>query len=232
METKTQIVKDYLIDIITSSPVGTKIPSERELVSHLGFSRPIIQSAINSLLAAGYLYKVDRQGTFIAQNMRLNVLNNMRSFDEVAYDLNTMPSTEVLDRAVIKAGDVLSDEFSCSPEDSIHFFLRLRKHSGLPVELDFSYYADFAVSRITQRDLQKSIHRYIEDVKKLTIASSSSHIDAVIPEPEIAKYLKVADNEPLLQLETYSRLSDGRIFEHTISYIVSKYYKLSVTSIR
>ncbi|MBP3199396.1 MAG: GntR family transcriptional regulator [Butyrivibrio sp.] len=232
MKTKTQIVKDYLIDIIVSSPVGTKIPSERELVSHLGFSRPIVQNAINSLLAAGYLYKVDRQGTFIAQNMRLNVLNRLRSFDEVAYDLNVMPSTEILDQDTITAGDILSSELDCSPDETIHYFLRLRKHSGIPVELDFSYYSDFAVSKITQRDLQKSIHRYIEDVKKLTISSSTSSIDAVFPEPEIAKYLEVSEDEPLLQLDTYSRLSDGRLFEHTISYIVSKYYKLSVISAR
>lgn len=232
MDTKTQIAKDYLMDIITSSPIGTQLPSERELVAHLGFSRPIIQNAINSLLAAGYIYKVDRQGAFIAQNMRLNVLNRLQTFDEIAHDLNTVPTTEVLDQAIIRAGDVISSELSCSPDDKIHYYLRLRKHSDIPVELDFSYYADFAVSHITKTALRKSIHRYIEEVKRLTIASSSSRIDAVFPEPEIASYLKVSENEPLLQLDTYSRLSDGRIFEHTISYIVSKYYKLSITSIR
>ena len=232
METKTQIAKDYLMDIITSSPIGSRLPSERELVSHLGFSRPIVQNAINSLLAAGYIYKVDRQGVFIAQNSRLNILNRQKTFNEIAHDLNTIPSTEVIDQSVIAAGDVLAKELNCSPEDKVHYYLRLRKHSEMPVELDFSYFADFAVSNITSKYLNSSIHQYIEEVKQLSIASSSSMIDAVSPEPEIANYLKISNDEPLLQLNTYARLTDGRIFEHTISYIVSRYYKLSITSIR
>lgn len=232
METKTQIAKDYLMDIITSSPIGSRLPSERELVSHLGFSRPIIQNAINSLLAAGYIYKVDRQGVFIAQNSRLNILNRQKTFNEIAHDLNTIPSTEVIDQSVIAAGDVLAKELNCAPGDKVHYYLRLRKHSEMPVELDFSYFADFAVSNITSKYLRSSIHQYIEEVKQLSIASSSSMIDAVSPEPEIANYLKVSNDEPLLQLNTYARLTDGRIFEHTISYIVSRYYKLSITSIR
>jgi len=232
VETKTQIAKDYLMDIITSSPIGSRLPSERELVSHLGFSRPIVQNAINSLLAAGYIYKVDRQGVFIAQNSRLNILNRQKTFNEIAHDLNTIPSTEVIDQSVIAAGDVLAKELNCSPEDKVHYYLRLRKHSEMPVELDFSYFADFAVSNITSKYLNSSIHQYIEEVKQLSIASSSSMIDAVSPEPEIANYLKISNDEPLLQLNTYARLTDGRIFEHTISYIVSRYYKLSITSIR
>lgn len=232
MQTKTQIARDYLMDVITSSPVGTKLPSERELVTHLGFSRPIIQNAINSLLSTGYIYKVDRQGIFVAQNSRFYSLNRQNTFNEIANDLNTVPVTELIEQDIITAGDLVSKEFNCSPDEKIHYFLRLRKHSEMPVELDFSYFADFAVSNISPRYITSSIHKYVEEVKHLAIASSSSVIDAVFPEPEIAERLKLTPEEPLLQLNTYTRLTDGRIFEHTISYIVSRYYKLSVTSLR
>ena len=232
MQSKTQIAKEYLIEIITSSPVGARLPSERELVSHLGFSRPIIQNAVNSLLAEGYIYKVDRQGAFIAKNTHINSLNRLKTFNEVAQESNTVASTMLIDRSILNATDVLASDFNCKEGEKIHYYLRLRKIANRPVELDFSYYMDFAVSKITDRYLLTSIHKYVEDVMRLPIASSSSTIDAVIPEPEIASHLDISSEDPLLQLNTYSRLVDGRIFEHTISYIVSRYYKLSVTSVR
>lgn len=79
--------REYIMNIILSSPIGTKLPSERELMSHLNFSRPTIQHAIDDLLLDGYLYRVKRQGTFIANNFRSTNLNRISSFNEAAREL-------------------------------------------------------------------------------------------------------------------------------------------------
>ncbi|MEG1884217.1 MAG: GntR family transcriptional regulator [Clostridia bacterium] len=232
METKTKIAQAYLMDIITSSPVGEKLPSERELVSHLNFSRPIIQRAIDNLLAEGYIYKVDRQGAFIAKNTLSNSLNRLSSFNETAQDIGTRASSEVIEKSIILADSFLASKMDCDVGDKIYYFLRLRKHSDTPIMVDYSYFTEFSISGISSQYLEGSIYKYIEQMKNLSIGSCASMIDAVLPEPEIAAMLKISCEEPLLQLDRVSRLSDGRIFEHTISYIVSRYYKISVNSFR
>ena len=224
--------REYIMNIILSSPIGTKLPSERELMSHPNFSRPTIQHAIDDLLLDGYLYRVKRQGTFIANNFRSTNLNRISSFNEAARELGVQPDTELLDQAIVPANEYMATKLDCPMGTIIHFFLRLRKHAGIPVILEYSYFTDFAVSNITKTDVTRSIYRYIEQIKGLSIGSSSVTIEAVLPEAEIAELLEVPNNEPLLQLERSSRLQDGHTFEYTNSFVVSRYNKFSVTSVR
>lgn len=232
METKTQKTKAYLLDIILSSPIGTKIPSERELMSHLNYSRPTVQNAIDALINEGYLYRVERQGTFIAQNRLCATLNHLSSFNEEARNLGVTPITQVIESSVLTADSYLSEKMNIPIGEKIYYFLRLRKHANTPICLDYSFYASFAVSHISTRVAEGSIYNYIENVKKLSISSSISTIEALLPEDEIAQLLCVEKTEPLLLIERLSRLNDGRIFEHTISYVVSKHYKIAINSIR
>lgn len=232
METKTEKAKSYLMDIIMSSPIGTKLPSERELLSHLGYSRPVVQNAINDLFSQGYIYKINRRGAYVAQNSLSNTINRLRSFAETAQYLNTVATTELLERAIITADDYLAQKMNVDLNSKIHYFLRLRKLADTPVVLEYDYFTDFSVANITKKYITDSIYKYIEQVRQLSIDSSTTIIDAVSPEPEIAAMLQLSDGEPLLQLNKISRLSDGRIFEHSISFVLSKYYNISVTSIR
>lgn len=232
MEKKHEVVKEYIMNIILSSPLGTKIPSERDLVRHFNFSRPTIQKAIEDLLMEGYLYKVNRRGTFTSASRHCTHLNRMISFSEAAREIQVTPKTQVLDRSLLLANDFLASKISCKAGERVHYFLRLRKHGDTPVSLDYSYFADFAVSGITRSDLERSIYRYIEQVRGLQICSSDILIEAVQPEPEVASSLEIPMTEPLLQLERFSRLKDGRVFEYTISFTVSRYNKLAVSSLR
>ena len=229
---KNQQARDYIMDIILSSPPGTKLPSERELMDHLNYSRPTIQHAIDDLVLAGYIYKVQRQGAFIANTNHCTNLNRISSFTETAQELGVVASTEIIEQTTVPANDYIALKMQCAVGSPMHFFVRRRNHVDTPVMLDYSYFADFAVSNIRKRDAQHSIYQYIEQVKRLTIGSSDVKIEATLPEPEIADLLKIAHDEPLILMERFSRLADGRTFEYTSSYAVSKYNKFALTSVR
>ena len=229
---KNQQAREYIMDIILSSPAGSKLPSERELMEHLNFSRPTIQHAIDDLMLAGYLYKVQRQGAFISNTNHCINLNRISSFSETAQELGVSGSTEVIDQDIVPANDYIALKMQCPVGAPIHFFARRRYYGSTPVMMDYSYLADFAVAGIRNADVQKSIYQYIEHTRHLTIGSSDATMEAVIPEPEIAELLKISEAEPLMLMERFSRLTDGRTFEYTISYVVSKYNKFAVTSLR
>ncbi|MBE6939812.1 MAG: GntR family transcriptional regulator [Ruminococcaceae bacterium] len=232
MKTKTQLAQDYLLDIIMSSEVGRKIPSERDLVAHLGFSRPIIQRAISNLMAEGYLRKEERLGTYVMNKTIYTGLNSFTSFEDTAKELGMQPITKVLEHSVLYADTHLANKMECQVGDKVHYFLRLRQHADTPVMLDYQYFLDFAVAGISNRYLEHSVYKYIETVMQLSIGSATSIIDAVRPEPEIAELLQLDISEPLLQVDRLSRLSDGRVFEHTISFAASSRHKLLVQSTR
>lgn len=229
---KNQQAKDYIMEIIRSSPAGTKLPSERELMDHLNFSRPTVQHAIDDLVLAGYIYKVQRKGAFTANTNHCTNLNRISSFVETAQELGVTASTEIIEQSIIPANDYIARKMQCAVGGPIHFYVRRRSHANTPVVIDYSYFADFAVSNIKLRDVTRSVYQYIEQVKRLTIGSSDTTIGAVLPEPEIAALLKISATEPLILTERYTRLTDGRTFEYTISYTISKYNKFAVTSVR
>ena len=233
MEKKNQTTREYMLEMIATLPPGSKLPSERELMQHLRVSRPTIQHAINSLQLEGYLYKINRQGTFTSLYPRHTHLNRMQSFYETVQDLGAISySTTVLEHSVIPANEFLAKKMSCLVGDTIHYFMRLRKYGKTPATLEYAYFLEWAVKKISIHAAEKSIYRYIESTMRLPIDFCDNFIDAVLPEKEIAKILEIPTTEPILQMERISRLKDGRIFEYGISYSISRHSKFSVRAIR
>ena len=233
MERKNHAAREYITEMISTLPPGSKIPSERELMIHLNVSRPTIQHAIDSLELEGYLYKVNRQGTFTSLFPRQTHLNRMQSFYEVAQDLGASSySTTVLEHSIIPANDFLSVKMHCAVGDPIHYFLRLRKFAHTPTSLEYSYFLDFAVKNISVRTAEKSIYRYIEEVMQLDIDFSDNFIEAVFPEEEVATLLEIPASTPIIEIERLSLLKDGRIFEYGINYSISRHNRFSVRAIR
>lgn len=55
-------------------PMGSKLPSERELASELGVSRPVLREAIVMLASYGLIYSKQGDGNFIVDNSSESIL--------------------------------------------------------------------------------------------------------------------------------------------------------------
>ena len=96
----------------------------------------------------------------------------------------------------------------------------------------FSYFADFAVPESAFKDFKTSVYKYIESVNGLELSRGELLIDAELPEPEVANFLNLSENNPVIKIEYLTRLTDGRIFEYTISYINPKQHELYVKAFK
>ncbi|UUD35637.1 GntR family transcriptional regulator [Mycoplasmopsis caviae] len=67
---KTQVIIDYLIDLIKTQKVPTNkiLPSEHSLMMHFDCSRSIVVKAYQKLEALGAIYSISKRGHFVAEN--------------------------------------------------------------------------------------------------------------------------------------------------------------------
>ena len=56
MDRKYNQVEKYLLDMILAMKTGEKLPSERDLIEQLGFSRATVQRALVNLEQKGHLH--------------------------------------------------------------------------------------------------------------------------------------------------------------------------------
>lgn len=222
------IVRKYLMDIIENSPPDTKIPSERDLIEQLELSRPTIQKAINTLQAEGYLYKIDRQGTFTCEKKVHKYLNNLAGFTQEAQSMGQKVYTVLLEHQIFDANHVLAQKMNIPVSTPVHYCARLRYYEDVPVMVDFSYFIGAVLDNATEDILSNSIYNYIENTLKLKISRAEITIDTLLPEKEMCDYLKIDSNTPVFKFEQIVRLGDGKIFEYSVSYKNPKYYKINV----
>ena len=76
-------LKDLFIqqlqDMILSGelPMGSRLPSERELCQQMGVSRAVVNGGITELARQGFLEVLPRQGTYVADYRRNGNMNTL-----------------------------------------------------------------------------------------------------------------------------------------------------------
>lgn len=85
---------------------GSRIPSEAELIRKYAVSRITVRAAINELVEAGLLKKMQGKGTFVINRKCKNkLLVNVQSFDELCRQNNMKPRRKLLEMRLADANE-------------------------------------------------------------------------------------------------------------------------------
>lgn len=94
-------------------PVGSMIPTEKELSQMFDISRTTVRQAIADLVQKERLYRTKSKGTFVAHpKTSQQFMHTILSYDEDVRAAGRHPSTEVLKLEVVE----LSQEIACAME--------------------------------------------------------------------------------------------------------------------
>lgn len=94
-------------------PVGSMIPTEKELSQMFDISRTTVRQAIADLVQKERLYRTKSKGTFVAHpKTSQQFMHTILSYDEDVRAAGRHPSTEVLQLEVVE----LSQEIACAME--------------------------------------------------------------------------------------------------------------------
>ncbi len=231
MALKYKELEKQIQELIKNHNADQSIPSERELAELFGASRMTVRKAIESLVARGFLYKIVKKGTFVANNKFKKVYNDFMGFTQEVEDAGGRVGNNVISFEEIIADSDIAENLAISEGAPVYKLLRLRYKDKVPFMLDESYFPKEKIT-LDENIVRKSIYNYIEDTLKLKISSSDQELIASHAPDEYLEYLDIEKYEPIMIIKSQSYLQNGDIFEYAISYKNSKYYKIFVKAVR
>ena len=185
-------------------PLGSKIPSERELIDAFGISRMTVRKAIEVLIEKGLLTRQHGKGTYVSQAAVHSPLDSIQSMGKFIQDSGLLPSNKVLLTKKAKAGAKYSKIFDIDPEDDIFLLFRLRLANGKPFALEYTYTPYHIVPDLDSYDFELT-----QDTQRLEIVR--------VMNPQAA-LLNVEEGSAVFMLHNTVTNSSGKTIEYTRSY--------------
>ena len=205
------------------------IPSERELSKQYNMSRMTVRKAIDYLVAQNKVYRVSNVGTFTTDRKLYKNLDIFTGFTKEVEATGGRVQNVLIEYSLQKATKYIADKLHIEEGDSVYKVVRLRKKNSVPLIIDESYFAKDLVP-LTEKIVEGSIYKYIQDVLGLKIISAEQKLKATFAKEAYLNYLEVDAKTPVMYVELTGYLEDGRVFEYSESYKNSDRYELIVKS--
>jgi len=183
---------------------GTLLPSEHQLVADFGVSRPTIVKALSSLRQDGWIDTQQGRGSFVRGRPALAGVHRTRPAENAL----ELPET-ALSGQLVQAGVKLAPAYVTTLlglEAGATAFLRQRllsEDDGTPVELasiwvrlELAAGTDLASPEL----LGESIRHHLQSRKKVRLDHAIERISARKPTGEEAALLRVAADDPVLNV--------------------------------
>lgn len=220
------LIKEYILNNIEDNVYqeNGKIASEHELCEIFGVTRMTVRQAISDLVADNILYSVPKIGSFVCKKSKFKNFDGLNSFSEdSARKKGSATSVVVLNKKEVGSPEILN-EMGLKPNASLHHVKRVRLSDNETVAFEDDYINTQLVEKLSDEVVENSLFNYFENELGYEISYSDQQIDACIAGPELAKYLKIDENAPLLRVLSITRLNDGQTIEYGYTYYrVDKY---------
>lgn len=213
--------------------VGAAIPTEYELAELYGVSRVTVRQATNNLAAQGILVRNQGSGTFVSSSTSAYERTaKIMGFKEEMEAGGRKPSTEIITYEIRTADAAISELLGIAPHALIYYIVRLRKADEQPFVLETSYISVDKYPDITYQTMAVSKYDYFEKEKKLEIDYSHHTVLPVMPNQNIADFLKIGMDKPILKVLNVTYLKNGDILDYTELVFNSERYKYTTTKTR
>ena len=181
---------------------GDLLPSENELCSLHGLTRPTVRQALTALVHDGYIRKQQGKGSIVNKIPQgIGILSVSGTTSALMHqDLKTQ---------VIEKPRVISwpEEFmfnlsTLEFESGCIYMTRLRWLDNKPIFYDISYIPAINLPRFTSRTFDdRSLFDIFRRFYQVEIKSGEQKIRAIQPGADVCRFLKVCEGHPVLHLE-------------------------------
>ena len=197
---------------------GQKLPYEYVLCMRYNCNKETMKKALDILVKEGLIIRRRGAGTFVkdydpSEKKNLMFIRGLTA----RYKGIKKVTSQILEFEVVPADELLAKKLQIDVGDFVYHIIRLRFLDNVPHLIDISYFPLSIIPNLKLENLQGSIYEYIEKSLKLHIQSTHISITSALSTPLEQEFLGLKDTEPFIQEEQTSYLSNGQIFEYTLS---------------
>jgi GntR family transcriptional regulator len=223
---KVAAVRAQILELVTDSAEGDRVPPERELSAAWGVARMTLRRALDELVGEGLIVREQGRGTFVTRPRMARHLS-MRSFTEEMRKQGRVPSSRVLDFRRIRAGVRQARQLRLPVGDPIVRFTRLRLADGEPIGLETTCVAAALVPGLQESDLDGSWYELLTRKHSLRIVHGTSMIEPANLTEREAAFLQTTPGKPAFRIETSTFGDGGGVIDFEVDVYRGDRYRLT-----
>lgn len=178
---------------------GKQIESERELMEKYQFSRITVRRAIDELVNEGHLYRIQGKGTYVKNDTEEQNLFHLISCTEDVKRRGRTPYKKTTYAMKGPADAERAKSLNIPLQEEIYAFGRITYADQEPLNYTKTYLPERLFPELEKYDLEeKSLYDIIQIDYNIQITKGRRTIEAVLPEPKVARYLEISDSTPVI----------------------------------
>lgn len=206
-----------------------RIPTEKELSELYGVSRITIRNALEILTRENRLIRRRGKGTFIASRKLSKSMSELYSFTDICRINGMKPGSKTIKCVLEEATEEDAADLNLQPEERVIVLERIRYADGVPVSVEISRYPAIAYGYLLEEDLtNESLFSLLKNKYNVQFSRSTKVIEVKRANFQLAAYLHVSKDYPLLSISSITYDGEGRPSHRTQQYIDSERFKLVV----
>ncbi len=210
---KRDRIREHLIALIEARAVGQAIPSERQLATELGVSRPTLRAVVDGLVRDGWLVREHGRGVFVG---------TPKIAQQIVVDRAAYPpapgkwTSRVLDRSVVPAGTAIGSRLRVGPGTPVLRIARQRMVDGEPMAMETIHVLSELVPGVSTADVEGgSFYALLRERYGIIPTEAEQIHEASAADTMEAALLGIDPGAPVLILERATRDQHGTLFEYT-----------------
>lgn len=196
-------IQQSLMEKIRSGQLneGDPLASEEELARLHQVSRMTARQALHGLKTSGYAVSRKGRGTFVTRPKMENNILHLQGFTEDMKQRGMVPSSKILENAVIGATEEIAGRLNIAEGDPILRLRRLRFADGTPMAIEESNIPLRLYPGLDRYDFLKgSLYAVLRDNYGVTVAWADEVIEAVPATREESELLTIPKRASVLSI--------------------------------
>jgi len=207
---------------------GDKLPTEIELSEHYQVSRVTVRTAMEELVAEGYIVRYPGKGTFIAKEKLIKNVSAIHSFSETCKMQNKIPGSKVLKCVIEDSTPSDQEELALEPGSKVIVIERIRYANDIPVSVEYTRFPS-AYAYLLQEDLNNtSIYQILKEKHNISFGVSRKYIELDYATFDVATYLQTEEGHPLLSIKSTVTTDTGERIHRSKQLILGDQFQLIV----
>lgn len=191
--------------------MGSRLPSEDELIEEFSVSRTTIRTMIQNLVQRGLVEIRRGKGTFVTRPRITQELTALTGFVEDMEALGRHASARVLDQRIVEADETVARQLALAPGTAVVRIQRVRLADGSPLSFDETYLPRELGEKILTHDLEtEPIFSLLEQNYQTQLVEAEYRLEAVSADEAVAKALEIPPGSPIFLIERTSYAAGHR----------------------